>query len=79
MLTLWTAAHLGLSPTSRTIQSLEDWHIGLLYETAMNYTVEELRKCYFDRKKSVSNFDSDAILDAGYSPDEIAAIKGKIE
>jgi hypothetical protein len=44
----------------------------------MNYPVEGLRRCYFDRKKSVDNIDDDDILDSdmGYSPDEIAEIKG---
>jgi hypothetical protein len=68
---------LGVSPTSRTIQNLDDWQIGLIYETAMNYPVDGLRKCYFDHKKSVSNLDDDGILDMGYSPDEIAEIKGE--
>jgi hypothetical protein len=73
---LWSAVHLGLSPTSRTIQSLDDWQIGLIYETAMNYPVDGLRKCYFDRKKSVDNYDDDDLLDMGYTRDEIAEIKG---
>jgi hypothetical protein len=67
--------HLGLSPTSKTVQRLDTWQIGLIYETAMNYTVEGLRKDYFERKKSVSNFDDEDLLDLGYSPDEIAVIK----
>ena len=44
---------------------------------AMNYPLEGLRRCYFDRKKSAVNFDDDDILDLGYSPEEIAEIKGK--
>jgi hypothetical protein len=51
--------------------------MGLIYEIAMNYPIEGLRRCYFDRKKSVDNIDIDDILDMDYSPDEIAAIKGK--
>jgi hypothetical protein len=43
----------------------------------MNYPLDGLRKCYFDRKKAVSNFDDDDILDMGYSPDDAAEIKGK--
>jgi hypothetical protein len=74
---LWTAVHLGVSPTSRTIQSLNDWQIGLIYETAMNYPVDGLRRCYLERKKSASNFDDDDLLDMGYSPEEIAEIKGQ--
>jgi hypothetical protein len=58
------------------VQSLDAWQIGLIYETAMNYTVEGLRKCYFDRKKSVRNFENEDLLDLGYSPDQIAEIKG---
>ena len=59
------------------IQSLDDWQIGLIYEIAMNYPVEGLRRCYFDRKRSVDNIDDDAILDMDYSPEEIAEIRGK--
>jgi hypothetical protein len=77
MMTLWTAVHLGLSPTSRTIQNLDDWQTGLIYETAMNYPVDGLRRCYFERKKSVDTIDDDDILDMDYSPEEIAEIKGK--
>ena len=68
---------MGVSPTSRTIRRLDDWQIGLIYETAMNYPVEGLRKCYFERKKSATNFEDDDLLDTGYSPDEIAEIKGE--
>lgn len=68
---------MGLSPTSRTIQSLDDWQVGLIYEMAMNYPLEGLRKSYFEQKKSTANFDDAAILDMGYSPEEIALIKGK--
>jgi hypothetical protein len=68
---------LGLSPTSRTIRNLDGWQTGLIYETAMNYPVEGLRRCYFDRKKSISNFDDADLIKAGYSPEEIAQIKGK--
>ena len=67
---------MGLSPTSRTIQNLDEWQIGLIYETAMNYPVDGLRRCYFDRKKSAANFDDDDLFDMGYSPDENAEIKG---
>jgi hypothetical protein len=74
---LWTAVHLGVSPASKTIHRLDDWQIGLIYETAMNYPLEGLRKCYFDRKRSTSNFDDDDLTDMGYSPEEIAAIKGR--
>ena len=67
---------MGISPASNSIRSLSDWQIGLIYETAMNYPVEGLRKCYFDTKKSTSNFEDDDLLDMGYSLEEIAAIKG---
>jgi hypothetical protein len=77
MMTLWAAVYLGVSPASRTIQNLDDWQIGLIYETAMNYPVDGLRRAYFDRKKSVSNIDDDDMLDLDYSPDEISAIKGQ--
>ena len=68
---------MGLSPTSKTIKELDSWQIGLIYETAMNYPVEGLRRAFFENKKSVSNFDDEDLLDAGYSPEEISRIKGK--
>jgi hypothetical protein len=43
----------------------------------MNYPLEGLRRCYFERKKSVDNIDDGDMLDMDYSPDEIARIKGK--
>jgi hypothetical protein len=43
----------------------------------MSYPVEGLRKSYFDAKKSPSNFEDDDLFDLGYSPEEIAEIKGK--
>jgi hypothetical protein len=43
----------------------------------MNYSVEGLRRCYFERKKSFDNIDDDDILDMNYSPEEIAEIKCK--
>jgi hypothetical protein len=43
----------------------------------MNYPVEGLRKSYFDQKESVGNIDDDSLLEIGYSPEEIAGIKGK--
>ena len=67
---------MGISPASKSIRNLSDWQIGLIYETSMNYSVEGLRKCYFDAKKSTSNFDDDDLLDMGYSLEEIASIKG---
>ena len=74
---MWTAVHLGISPTCQTIRTLDDWQKGLIYETAMSYPIEGMRHSYFERKKSISNFDVDDLLDAGYSMEEIAAIKGK--
>jgi hypothetical protein len=69
--------HLGVSPASKTIQALDEWQISLIYETAMGYPVEGLRKSYFERKKSVSNFDDEDLIDLGYSPEEIKVIKGE--
>jgi hypothetical protein len=69
--------HLRASPASRAIQKLDDWQIGLIYETAMNYPVEWLRKSYFEQKKSVNNFDDEDLADLGYSPEDIAQIKGR--
>jgi hypothetical protein len=44
---------------------------------AMNFPVESLRKCYLEYKNSTSNFDDDDVLDMGYSPEQLAEIKGK--
>ena len=67
---------MGLSPAGKEIQSLSNWQIGLIYETVMNYPVEGLRKSYFDSKKSPAIFEDDDLYDMGYSPEEIARIKG---
>jgi hypothetical protein len=75
-MTLWVAAHLGVSPASNTIRVLDEWQTSLIYEVVMNYTVEGLRKSYFDRRQSVENIDDEALLSLGYSMDEIAQIKG---
>jgi hypothetical protein len=77
LMTLWTAAHLGVSPASRTIQNLDEWQVGLLYEVAMNFPVEGLRRSYFERQRSVQNIEDDDIAEMGYTQDEIDRIKGK--
>jgi len=43
----------------------------------MNYPLEGLRKCYFDRKNSTVNFDDEDLLEMEYTMEEIAEIKGK--
>jgi hypothetical protein len=43
----------------------------------MNYPVDGLRRSYFDRKESVSNVDDNDLSEIGYSPEEIAGIKGR--
>ncbi|MDR1232145.1 MAG: hypothetical protein LBK61_12200 [Spirochaetaceae bacterium] len=68
---------MGVSPASSTIRRLDDWQIGLIYETAMNYPLEGLRRCYFDRKKSAAGYDEDDLEEFGYTPEEIADIKGR--
>lgn len=75
-MTLWTAVHLGVSPTSKTIRDLDEWQIGLIYETAMNFPVDGLRKSYFKRQSSVETVDDDDFLDLGYTMEEIEMIKG---
>ena len=70
------AVHLRASPADRAIRELDDWQIGLIHETVMNYPVEGVRRCYFDQKKSVSNFDDEDLPDMGYTAEEIAQIKG---
>jgi hypothetical protein len=77
MMTLWTAVHLGVSPASKTIRALDEWQIGLIYEAAMSYPLEGLRKSFFERKQSVESVDDDDLLELGLSPDAIAQIKGK--
>jgi len=77
MMTMWTAVHLGVSPASETIRELDEWQTGLIYETAMNYPLEGLRKSFHDRRKSPAGFDDDDLLDMGYSREDIVAIKGK--
>ena len=62
-------------PISKDFQNLNDWQIGLIYEVAMNYPEDGLRKCYFDAKRSACNFEDGDLLDLGYSREEIAAIK----
>jgi len=58
------------------LKDLDEWQIGLIYETAMNFPVDGLRRSYFEAKKSVTNFDNTDLLDMGYSPEEFAEIKG---
>jgi hypothetical protein len=72
---LWTAEHLGVSPASKTIRALDEWQVGLIYEIAMNYPVEGLRRSYFDRKQSIEAIDDEEFLEMGYSIDEIIEMK----
>ena len=69
---------MGVSPASRAIQALNDWQIGLIYEMAMNYPIDGVRKCYSDKKKAISNYDDADLLDTdmGYSMEDIAKMKG---
>jgi len=59
------------------MQSLDEWQIGLIYETAMNFPVEGLRRSYYSRKTSTENIDDEDLADMGYSQEEIDEIKGK--
>jgi hypothetical protein len=79
LMTLWTAVHLGVSPASETIHSLDEWQIGLIYEIAMNYPVESLRRSYWKRKTGVESLDEESLTDddMGYTLEEAAAIKGR--
>jgi hypothetical protein len=43
----------------------------------MNYPLEGMRKSYFARKNSTANFDDNDLEELGYTPEEIAAIKGE--
>jgi len=42
----------------------------------MGYPLEGLRASYFKRKKSSGSFEVEDLVDAGYSPEEIEAIRG---
>jgi hypothetical protein len=75
-MTLWTAVHLGVSPASKTIRTLDEWQIGLMYEVAMSYPIEGMRKSYFERKNSIEQVPDEEFLDLGYSLAEIAEMKG---
>ena len=78
-MTVWTADHLGLSPTSQQIRELEPWQKRLIYEMAMCFPIEGLRIAFRDRKKSPANFEDNALLEAGYSPEEFDNIRGGYE
>lgn len=44
----------------------------LLYDFAMNYSIDSLRKGYFDWKKKIeSEVDDDLLRELGYSEDDI--------
>ena len=79
LMTLWTAVHLGVSPASNAIQELDEWQIGLMYEIAMNFPVDGLRKSYLDRKdkEAVENIDDEDLAELGHSQAEIDRINGK--
>ena len=50
----------------------------LLYDFAMNYSIDSLRKGYFDwKKKNESEVDDDLLRELGYSEDDI--LKNHIE
>ena len=76
-MTLWTAEHLGVSPASKTIRALNEWQIGLIYEAAMSYPIEGLRRSFHERKNSVESADDYDLLELGLSPDVIKQIKGQ--
>jgi hypothetical protein len=50
-----------------------------MYETAMNFPVDGLRKSYLDRKdkEAVENIDDEDLAELGLSQSEIDQIKGK--
>jgi hypothetical protein len=49
-----------------------------MYEVAMSYPVEGLRRSFFERKTSAENIDDEDIADMGYTQEEIDRIKGKM-
>jgi hypothetical protein len=59
------------------MQSLDEWQIGLIYETAMNFPVDGLRQSYYNRKTSTESFDDEDLADMGYTQEEVDQIKGK--
>jgi len=42
----------------------------------MSFPIEGLRNAYRERQRSPANFDDDDLLEAGYSPEEFADIRG---
>jgi len=58
------------------MRALDGWQMGLIYEAAMCFPIEGLRRAYRERKKSPANFDDGDLLELGYSRPEIAEIKG---
>jgi hypothetical protein len=47
-----------------------------MYEVAMNYPVEGMRRSYFERQKSAANIEDEDLLDLGYTQEEVDQIKG---
>jgi hypothetical protein len=68
---------LGLSPTSQQIRELDFWQIRLIYETAMTFPIDGMRRAFHEQKRSPVNFSDEALLKAGYSPEMFAAIRGE--
>ena len=74
-MTLWVMVHLKGYPASGA--ELTDWQIGLIYEIAMHFSEEGLRRNYWEQKKSIVNVDDSEMLNLGYTREEIARIKGQ--
>ncbi|MCL2556849.1 MAG: hypothetical protein FWE09_00055 [Treponema sp.] len=68
---------MGDSPASEGIRALDEWQMGLIYETAMRYPIEALRRGFAERERSTAAFDDADLIEMGYSGEEIVAIKGK--
>ena len=63
---------MGVSPARPSIQELDSWQIGLIFELAMKYPIEGVRQAYYkEEKKSLDEFEDSDLLEAGYSRKEL--------
>jgi hypothetical protein len=70
---------LGVSPASKTIHALDDWQIGLLYEVAIHFPLDSLRRSYYEHQNAnnVKNIDPDDLASLGLPPSVINDIMEK--
>jgi predicted enzyme involved in methoxymalonyl-ACP biosynthesis len=66
--------HLRAFPANfQSARGLDSWLINLVFETAMEYPIESVRKAYHEekRKSFVGDFDDSDLIEAGYTPEEL--------